>query len=88
MLKSRIKFIYKSILIQNKLELRKASFIIITIIIIIIIIIIINCAHSMQKFLGQGLNLPHSSDNTGSLTRWATRELPGLLLLNYPIYAY
>ena len=38
-------------------------------------------AHSVQKFLGQGLNLchgsilSHSSDSTGSLTHWATREL-------------
>ena len=24
--------------------------------------------HSMRKFLGQGLNLCHSSDHTGSLT--------------------
>ena len=26
------------------------------------------CAHGMQKFLGQGLNLYHSSDNAESLT--------------------
>ena len=39
-------------------------------------------AHSMWKFLGQGSILCHSrdlshnnSDNTGSLTHWATREL-------------
>ena len=31
-------------------------------------------AHNMQKFPGQGLNLHHSSDNTRSLTCWATRE--------------
>ena len=39
-------------------------------------------AHSMQKFLQQGLNLCHSinhghrSNNPGTLTHWATRELP------------
>ena len=33
--------------------------------------------HSMQKFLGQGLNLCHSSDNTGSLTE---RPVMGKLL--------
>ena len=36
-------------------------------------------AHSIEKCLGQGLNLSHSSDNTRSLTRWATRELPKFL---------
>ena len=35
----------------------------------------------MQKFLGQGLNLPHSSSQNHSsdirsLTYWAIRELP------------
>ena len=36
--------------------------------------------HGMQKFQGQGLNLNpsseerHGSDNTGSLSQWATRE--------------
>ena len=30
----------------------------------------------MQKFLGQGLNLSHSSDKAGSLTHWPTKELP------------
>ena len=29
----------------------------------------------MQKFLGQGLNLCHSSDNTGFLGHCATKEL-------------
>ena len=29
----------------------------------------------MQKFPGQVLNLYHSSDNTRSLTEWATKEL-------------
>ena len=39
------------------------------------------CTHGTQKFTGQGLNLchggdlSHSSDNTGSLTHWTTREL-------------
>ena len=38
--------------------------------------------HTMQKFPGQGSNpchngdLSHSSDNAGSLTHWAIRELP------------
>ena len=32
-------------------------------------------AHDMQKFLGQGSNPQHSSDNTGCLTHQATREL-------------
>ena len=51
-------------------------------IIIIIIIIYFGCAHGMWKFWGQGLNLPHSSDqshisdNDRSLIYWATRELP------------
>ena len=31
--------------------------------------------HSMWKFLGQGLNLCHSSDSARSLTHQATREL-------------
>ena len=40
------------------------------------------CAHGMKSFPDQKLNLHHSSDpsqisnNAGSLTRWATRELP------------
>ena len=40
------------------------------------------CACGMHKFLGQGLNLCHSSDlshcsnSAGSLTHWTTRELP------------
>ena len=33
-------------------------------------------AHSMWKFLGQGSNSHHSSDNARSLNCWATRELP------------
>ena len=44
------------------------------------------CACGMQKFPGQGSNLHHRtdpschcSDNTGSLTRWATRELCHLI---------
>ena len=32
------------------------------------------CAQGMWKFRGQGLNLYHSSDNTRSLTHWATRK--------------
>ena len=32
-------------------------------------------AHGMQKFLGQGLDLSHCSDNAGSLTYCATRGL-------------
>ena len=35
---------------------------------------------SMGKLLGQRLNPSHSSDNTGSLTHWATRELQGFNL--------
>ena len=31
--------------------------------------------HGMQKFQGQGSKPCHSSDNSGSLTLWATREL-------------
>ena len=34
-----------------------------------------SCTHSMWKFPGQGYHLSHSSDNTGSLTHCATREL-------------
>ena len=43
--------------------------------------------HSMQKFLGQGLNFchsinqSHSSDSAGSLTCWARECLPLFLLL-------
>lgn len=33
------------------------------------------CALGMKKFLGQGSNLCHSSDNARSLTHCATREL-------------
>ena len=33
------------------------------------------CTCGIRKFLGQGSNLSHSSDNTGSLTHWATGEL-------------
>ena len=36
---------------------------------------IFGCAHRMRKFLGQGMNLCHSSDNARSLTHQATREL-------------
>ena len=32
------------------------------------------CTPGMQKFLGQGLNPSHSSDNTRSLTHCTTRE--------------
>ena len=35
----------------------------------------------MYNFLGQGLNLYHSSDNTGSLILWATREFLNILIL-------
>ena len=44
----------------------------------------------MQKLPGQGLNWchssnqNHSSDNTGSLTYWATRELPWFLTFLFP----
>ena len=36
------------------------------------------CIQDTWKFLGQGLN---PSDNTRSLTLWATKELPKILLL-------
>ena len=42
---------------------------------------IFGCAHDMPKFLGQGLNLCHSSnrtlssDSAGSLICWVTRQL-------------
>ena len=45
-----------------------------------VIVIVFGCTLSMWKFLGQGLNLRHSSDlshcsdNWGSLTCCATRE--------------
>ena len=35
----------------------------------------LNNARGMQKFPGQGSSPCHSSDNTRSLTHWATREL-------------
>ena len=41
-------------------------------------------AHSTQKFSGQGLNLCHSSENTGSLICWATREL----LISFIYYSW
>lgn len=46
------------------------------------------CAWSIQKFPGPGSNPRHcsdpnrSSDNTGSLTHWATKDLPKTLGLN------
>ena len=55
----------------------------------------LGCTHSMQKVPGQRSNPCHSSDNTGSLSGWATRELiksilttlhfssPCLLILTY-----
>ena len=42
-------------------------------------LLIFDHAHSIQKFLGQGLNSSHNSDNTGCLTRWNTRELQASL---------
>ena len=39
------------------------------------------CTRGMQKFLGQGSNLSHSSDNTESLTA----RLPGNSLKSFPI---
>ena len=36
---------------------------------------------NLQKFPGLGLNLSHSSGNNGSLTHWATGELPKTTLL-------
>ena len=41
--------------------------------------------HGMQKFLGQGLNSCHISDNSGSLTHYATRELPEFSFLTLEI---
>ena len=41
----------------------------------------LSCTHRMCKFLDQGSNLHHSSDNTRSLTCWATRELPDQCIL-------
>ena len=37
--------------------------------------------HAMQKFPGWGSDLCYSDDNARSLTHWATRELPHLLIL-------
>ena len=45
-----------------------------------------DCALGIQKFLGQGSNPCHishpsqSSDNAGSLSHWATRELLNVLI--------
>ena len=36
--------------------------------------------HAYSKFPGQGLNPHHSSDNTGSLTCYATKELQCCLI--------
>ena len=46
------------------------------------LVFIFGWACLMWKFLGQELNLSHSSDNAGSLTRWATGELQFSLVLN------
>ena len=52
------------------------------------VLVFFGCTHIMQKFLGQGSILCHSSnqshcsDNTGSLTCWATRELWNILYLD------
>lgn len=40
-----------------------------------VLFVVFGHACCMQKFLGQGSNLCHSSDNAGSLIYWATREL-------------
>ena len=47
---------------------------------------IFGLAHGMWEFWGQGLNLCHSSDNAGSLTHWATRELltSSILIIVHP----
>ena len=51
------------------------------VVLFIYLFIYFGCTHGMQKFLGQGSNLlhssnlSHSSDNAGSLTYWAIREL-------------
>ena len=41
------------------------------------------CAGGMQKFPGQGLNPSHSSDNTRSLTHWATRNSCTLIFYGF-----
>ena len=40
-----------------------------------VLVVVVGRAHSIQKFPGQGLNQGHSSNNVGSLTLCATREL-------------
>ena len=53
---------------------------------LLLLLLLSCCAQGLWKFLGQGLTLHHSSDqrhssdNTRSLTCWATRELPGEIL--------
>ena len=42
------------------------------------------CATGIQKFLGQGPNPSHSTDNARSLTHCATRELP--IFFNYILF--
>ena len=42
----------------------------------------------MWNFLGQGLNLCHSSDSTGSLTHCTTRELLNSYILNCPSWLW
>lgn len=37
--------------------------------------LLFDCAHDIQKFLGQGSHLCHRSDNIRSLTRWASGKL-------------
>ena len=38
-------------------------------------LLVFSCNCGLWKFLGQGLNLSHRSDNARYLTHWATREL-------------
>ena len=53
-----------------------------------VLFVVFGHACCMQKFLGQGSNLCHSSDDAGSLIYWATRELLlGFLLQPAPISA-
>ena len=47
----------------------------------ILFICFFGCAYSIWKFPSPGLNWSYSSDNAGSLTCWATRELPKRFLL-------
>ena len=65
---------------SNLLVFKKYSF---------IYLLVTGCTHSMWKFLSEGLNPCHSSDNAGSLSPWAMSKFLTFffLILNFSIKA-